>query len=143
MSECLQREATVAETQGKLARIQADRPTACGACSARMACGVSVLERTRGNPELWVDNPNGAEAGETVIVEMGSADMLTSAMLVYVVPLVFMLAAALGADLLFSAPAWASATATGFGLLIGFVLARLILNLRGGKTGRIRIRKAT
>lgn len=141
MSECLQREAVVAEVQGMQARIQAERAVACGACSARMACGVSVLERTRGNPELWVENPEGADVGETVIVEIGSGDLLTGAMLVYLLPLAFMITAALGADLIFNAPPWLAASSSGMGLLLGFIMARVILNRRQGKKGLISIKK--
>lgn len=140
MTECLQREAVVAEVRGRRARIQADRPAACGSCSARMACGVSVLERTRGNPELWADNPEGAETGETVIVEIGSADLLTGAMLVYLLPLAVMIGAAIGADLLLSAPPWATAGVAGTGLVAGFAIARLVINRRQeGNKGRINI----
>ncbi|BAU57895.1 sigma factor RpoE regulatory protein RseC [Halorhodospira halochloris] len=141
MSECLQREAVVAEVHGGQARIEADRPAACGACSARMACGVSVLERTRGNPGLWVENTAGAEVGETVTLEIGSGDLLTGAMLVYLLPLAFMVAAALGADLAFGLPSWLTAISAGIGLIAGFAVARLLLNRCGKDANQVRLKR--
>nr|WP_242464626.1 SoxR reducing system RseC family protein [Halorhodospira abdelmalekii] len=139
--DCLQREAVIAETQGIRARVETQRAAACGACTARMACGVSVLERTRGTATLWADNPEGAKEGERVMVEIDSGALLSGAMLVYLLPLAALIGAALVADLLLAAPPWGSATAAAVGLLFGLLAARQVLQRRRGAATRVRIRR--
>ncbi|HHY37717.1 MAG TPA: SoxR reducing system RseC family protein [Clostridia bacterium] len=124
---------------GSLAKVKIERRAMCESCGK---CGLM----SRGMTDIVVTarNDAGAEAGERVVVELPSRDVLVSAFIVYMVPL---MAAAAGyvlggllhtatfqSEVLFSKQSVEVATALGF-LLCSFGLIRYY-DRKAAKSGR-------
>lgn len=93
------------ETPARITRLDGDgawvvsaAPSSCGACGGK-GCGSSVFARVLhpDEPEYRVDNPIGAEVGESVVVGLPDGALLSAAISGYLVPLLLLIAgAALG-----------------------------------------------
>ena len=137
---CLEREAVVIEAQGRRARVHADREAACGACKARGACGAQLLDRHRSERGIWVDNPIGAQAGDSVIVTLPATTLLGGAAAVYLLPLAGLIGTALAADAGLGAGTAGTALGAGGGLVAGLLAARLLLGHWRDPASRLTIR---
>lgn len=125
------------EAQGVIVKIgqegvfvETSRASACGSCSSKEGCGTSTLSQLLGNKAstFKVLNPIGAALGERVVIGLEEAALLKSSLLVYLLPLGFLLAGAILGGWL--APArLQDAYAVGgmfVGLVLGFVALKLI-----------------
>lgn len=121
MNDTVRERATVVRVDGDRAWIVAQRQSTCGSCQAKNGCGTAVLSSVLGRrqPEIEVDNFLQAKAGDQVSVDMPADWLLQGAALLYLLPLVTTLLAAVlvsflgGSDL-------AQALAGGVGLSAGF-----------------------
>jgi len=110
--------------------VETSRASACGSCSSKEGCGTSTLSQLLGNKAstFQVLNPIGAALGERVVIGMEEAALLKSSLLMYLVPLAFLLAGAILGGWL--APVrLQDAYALGgmfVGLALGFVALKLI-----------------
>jgi sigma-E factor negative regulatory protein RseC len=125
----LETPARVIDTQGDMARVEADYGGGCGGSQcARGGCGAALLAQlfTR-NPRarLTVLNPIGARPGERVVVGVEEGSVLAATLRVYLLPLVFLLAGALLSRSLGGGDALAAAGALA-GLVLGWATARIL-----------------
>lgn len=107
----------VAKVVGSKATVRFDRRSACDKCHM---CAVT---KDGMKVEVVVDNKLGASVGDVVEVEMGEKYVLTSAVIVYVIPLV-LIGVGIGVGTLLNELAEAL-FALG-GLVVGFVIAFLL-----------------
>lgn len=95
----IEEQATVVSCDGDYASVTAGRKAACGGCSNEPSCGTSLLAKTFGNrsSEIRALNSVGAKPGERVVLGLNEDAVLRSAFLLYAVPLLcFLFAAILG-----------------------------------------------
>jgi len=97
--------ATVIATEPGYAWLESRRESACGHCATASSCGVSTLgEALGGRPNrLRVADTLALQTGERVVIGIPEQRLLAAAFRAYVVPLLWMVGAALaGAQLGFS-----------------------------------------
>ena len=120
--------------------LEAETSSACTACSARQGCGTSVLSKWVGRRFTCFQATNtvGARVGDEVVVGLAEEAMLKGSVLVYLLPLLGLIGAAVLADSLIAADAaWRdllvlAAAVTGF--VSTLTLSRLILSSRGTRS---------
>jgi len=88
----------VVAVHGDLAEVRGRRPSLCGSCAAAGACGTSLLDRFFARrPVLTVYNSVGAGPGDSVVVGFPEQALLAASFATYLVPLLGMIAGAMGA----------------------------------------------
>ena len=115
--------------------VETSRVSACGSCSSKEGCGTSTLSQLLGSKSssFKVLNPIGAALGERVVIGMEETALLKSSLLVYLVPLAFLMAGAILGGWL--APVnLKDAYAIG-GVLIGLVLGFVALKWISASAG--------
>ena len=123
--------AIIIRLDGKEALVEAVQGGGCGNCDSANGCGSGKLTRLFGNKprRFRVENAANAPVGAVVSVTLAEGVLLRSALLMYLLPLIFMLAGAIyGARFMngiWSADVSAAVGALA-GLVSGFVLARTL-----------------
>lgn len=99
--------AHVVSVEGDNAWVETERRSSCGSCSAK-GCGTGALSKVLGakKQQMKVQNPVGAKAGDTVVLGIEEGVLLQGSIMVYILPLVLMLAGGLLGESL--APQWGS-----------------------------------
>ena len=112
--------------------VETIRKTTCGSCAAQKGCGHGLLNRiSEGHRSLIRAlpggiNPQDCRVDDEVSISIPEAVILRGSMVVYILPLLLMLAsAALGAKLLSTNVDLGSALGAVAGITLGFVLVRL------------------
>jgi len=125
----LETHAIIIRVEGKEALVESTQGGGCGSCDSSGGCGSGQLSRLFGakSRRFRVKNEANAQVGSIVSVTLAEGVLLRSALLMYMLPLIFLLAGAMyGAK--FSNDAWSADTCAavgGFiGLATGFVLSR-------------------
>lgn len=92
----LETRAVVIESMGGVALVEAYPRAACGHCSASSGCATGVLARIFGDgpKRFYVDDPIGARPGEQVIVGVADGALSRACAIVYLFPLIFVIAGA-------------------------------------------------
>lgn len=114
-----------AEEEG-FAWVQTERQSTCGACAANKACGTSVLSKVLGQKPSRVRalNPVGARLGDQVVVGLQEEAMVRGSLAIYAVPLIAMIVAAIGVEVL-QPFGWSGDGATALGGIFGLGLGLL------------------
>lgn len=126
----LETRAIVVQVEGKHALVQANQGNGCGQCGGK-GCGTGKLSQLFCSKprQFQVDNPVNAGVGDEVIVSVAEGAVLRGIGLIYLLPLLLLLAGATLASLLATQAEqrdlYAAAGAL-FGLVIGFVFARWV-----------------
>ena len=96
--------ALVLEVRDQQALLQTQRKSACQSCSVKSGCGTSTLAKVVGNrsSQFIVDNTLDLHAGEQVVVAIDENALVQGSLLIYLLPLVFMLASGIFAELFFA-----------------------------------------
>ena len=85
-------------------RVEAARNSACAQCSSRASCSQGALSQwTRGRTiEIEVQNPDNLplRPGQQVLIGLEEGGLMRASLLLYLLPLVMLVAGALGAELL-------------------------------------------
>ena len=114
--------------------LEAETSSACSACAARQGCGTSVLSKWVGRKFTRFQAPNtvNAQVGDEVIVGLAEDAMLKGSLLVYLLPLLAMIAFALLADALVAVDSAARdllvAASAAAGFILMLPLSRLLLS---------------
>ncbi|BCB26984.1 hypothetical protein SKTS_18700 [Sulfurimicrobium lacus] len=118
--------------------VETSRVPACGSCSSKEGCGTSTLSQLLGSKSssFKVLNPIGAALGERVVIGMEEAALLKSSVLVYLVPLAFLMAGAILGGWL--APAHLKDAYAIGGVLVGLVLGFVALKWISASAGENR-----
>ena len=120
----IEQRAQVIEVGEGYALVEVARMTTCAACSAKPACGTSVLAKVVGNRHrrMLVLSDLPLRAGDEVVVGIAESALVRGSFAVYIVPLVLMLAGAMMGDLTFSETGEAlTVLLGGVGLVLGLV----------------------
>ncbi len=123
--EQMQEEGQVVEVRGGVALVEAVQNDACASCGARNACHALGGERRRVVRAL---NPVGAAVGDRVLMSMPRRAVLGASFLVYMVPVLALLAGAVTGQHL--GPAWGLSPTSGAVSLGLGALAAAWLGLR-------------
>lgn len=126
--------ASVIDTRDGLALLETQRKSACQSCSVQSGCGTSTLAKVVGrrSSQIVVDNTLGVKPGEQVVVAIEESALVQGSFLVYLLPLVIMLAAGVFAERVFESELITIISALA-GLFISVFLVRIILYLSGLK----------
>lgn len=130
--------ATVVAVGDTWAQVECRRQSACGHCRQQDSCGVGAVAKAMpGHPQLLEIALTGPlSVGQQVRIGIPERSLLTSALLVYLVPLICMLLGALAGNQIFSR-GWLGEDAREIigallGGAIGFALARWGARRLGG-----------
>ncbi|MEI7431472.1 MAG: SoxR reducing system RseC family protein [Betaproteobacteria bacterium] len=122
MIESVERRGEVIGFKQGLAQIRIERaPSACGGCGSRGTCasGNAAVQ------SVEMAMPAGTRIGDQVTVSMPSSSVALAAILGYLLPPLFLLLGAIGADVAYGSDLAAVLGAAG-GLVFGLLLARLV-----------------
>lgn len=120
----IEESAQVVAVEGDYAWVETQRRSSCGSCEAK-GCGTGALSKVLGArvQRIKVRNPIQAQAGDSVTLGIEEGVLLQGSLMVYIVPLLLMLAGGLLGESL--APQWGAEAET-LSLLFG------VLGLAGG-----------
>jgi sigma-E factor negative regulatory protein RseC len=127
----LETRAIVIRLEGEDALVEAIQGGGCGQCDSEKGCGSGKLSQLFSTQprRFRVHNEAQAQPGTEVQISVAEGVLLRSALLMYVLPLLLMVAAGALAGQLAREPAAAdgyAALGALLGLLAGFLLARLV-----------------
>nr|WP_252724336.1 SoxR reducing system RseC family protein [Vibrio hepatarius] len=100
--------ATVASVKpissGYTVELSCEQQTSCSSCSSQKGCGTGIVSKAIGSKSLhWqLDTAQYVKKGQIVEIGLPEKDILQSATLVYLVPLIAMMLGALGGQWLLS-----------------------------------------
>ena len=89
--------AVVTRCDGEHAWVEKVRQSSCGQCSQSQGCGISMLDRWFGRRMVQVRalNSIGATCGDRVVLGMEEQALIKAALLLYLLPLICLLVAAM------------------------------------------------
>jgi sigma-E factor negative regulatory protein RseC len=123
----------VSQVKAEVAVVRTRRSSACEGCSHRHACNLSESSDVA---EVQALNPLRARIGDTVLISVDTASVLKAAFLLYILPVVFLLAgAALGDRLGSWLPVAHSHAAVVLGLVF-FAAAFGFVRRKGNRMGQ-------
>lgn len=105
-----ERAVVIAYEQGK-ATVKCQSKSACGQCAAKSACGTAALSELTGeNPEhiFTVDSIMPLKLGQIVELGLQESSLISTALLLYIVPLMTLLSATLLASQVFKQELWSA-----------------------------------
>ena len=135
----IEEQAQVVEIIGDQLVLQAQTQSACGSCSASKGCGTSVLSKVVGRKFTRFQASNNVDAvvGDTVVVGIPEDALLRGSLVMYVVPILFMLLFALAADSFLATPVdhrdLAIAASGIMGLIFGSLISRWYFQRQGSR----------
>ena len=93
----IEEKASVISVAGKQIWVQTQRKSVCGSCSVQKGCGTASLEQLFGRKrtQLLVSSNLPVNAGDEVLLGIEESTLLRGSMLLYGIPLVFMLSGAI------------------------------------------------
>jgi len=107
-------------------RVRVDRTSACESCHLKSGCGQSAMTKLSSNQciELDVLSVHDVRPGDRVMIAIPEKGLLTASLIVYFVPLIFMLFSAVLSKIFFDATDSLAVLFGAFGLVSGFFVAR-------------------
>jgi sigma-E factor negative regulatory protein RseC len=93
---------TVREVDGQRVLVEVERRSACGGCESTGNCGVSALGGwfSRGTSRLRLRTSLPIRAGEAVVIGLEESALLRASLLLYLLPIVALIAGAVGGTVL-------------------------------------------
>lgn len=111
--------------------------SACSACASKSSCSSGVVSAAYGEKtqrfSFQQDEKQGLSLGDSVDIGIAEQSLLKGAFLVYVLPLLCFIAAALVADKLVEGPEWLTIVSAFVSGLVGYLLSRYFLQRNKGK----------
>lgn len=137
MSAMIEQTGTVtAKGNGRL-HVRVDPSPGCARCEAGQGCGQGLIGQLAGQSAYGVPVPEPAgievDVGDVVVLGMAPSGLLLASSLVYLVPLMLMMLAALGAGVLWPGSEASAAVSGISGLAAGFAGVRYLV-----RDGRLR-----
>jgi sigma-E factor negative regulatory protein RseC len=117
----IEQAARVVKLEQGYAWVEAERKTGCGACAQQKGCGASLFDKLFGVKRARVRalNTLRAEVGDEVVIGVAEQAVLRGSWAVYAVPLLALLAFALGAEWLAVGGELYTAAAAAVGFMAG------------------------
>lgn len=121
----LEETGTVVALDGRFAWIQTIRQNTCSSCSAKASCGQSVLAKmSQGKAnQVKVENSLHLSVGQEVVLGLSESAFLRASLLIYLVPLLALIAGAILSSRLFEGNEGLTALGGVVAMLVGFVFA--------------------
>jgi sigma-E factor negative regulatory protein RseC len=124
----IEEEARVIAIDSQWALIAVEKTSSCGSCHANQSCGTrSIADYFNFKPpRIRVRNRIGAKAGDRVLVSVSDSTLVSVSLLMYILPLLMMIASAVCVRLLFteqSGEGWQIVAGLA-GLAVGLLLVR-------------------
>ncbi len=138
----LEEEGVVTAVEGRMARIQVQPRSACGHCSARSGCGTSLLSGFLGrrSGSFWVHDPVGARPGDQVVIGLEEAQLRRASLLLYLLPILALMAGAVAGDRLGSAVGeWPAILGGLAGLALALIVVARVSKARNHRARILRI----
>lgn len=116
--------AQVVEVKDQQLLLQTQRQSACQACSVKSGCGTSVLSNVVGtrSSQFLVDKTLDLQVGDKVLVAVDENALVQGSLLIYFMPLIFMMSAGILVDYIFAAQGL-----TILATFVGFFLALFVV----------------
>ena len=141
--------ATVVEVEPGMITVSCQQQTSCGHCASRDSCGTGIVSKAVPGRSHLLKIATGTKVAKGELVEIGLPEksMLHSALLVYVLPLLFLILGAVFGQWWFVDLAGSgelgviltSALSAAIGLLVARRMARRVEGLSAYKPGLIRV----
>jgi len=100
----VEEQGVVVAVEGNAAWVETQRKAVCDSCSVNKGCGTAVLSKALGNKRSRIkvlhDGDPPLRVGDDVVIGLQEQALLRGSLIVYGLPLLLMMAAALGADVL-------------------------------------------
>jgi len=92
----IETEAVIVKTEHNVAFVETQRQSGCGHCDPQKGCATSTLSKFFGRKPTFFKalNPGNALAGDVVVIGVADGAVLKSALAIYLMPLIFILAGA-------------------------------------------------
>ncbi|MDF1643979.1 MAG: SoxR reducing system RseC family protein [Pseudomonadales bacterium] len=126
----IRQSAEIVKVESGAVWVKAPRKTACGSCAAQSSCGQNLWSRffeDRQHPvEVRIDSDRFPilKSGAQVIIGIPESVVLHGSVRVYIMPLLFMLAAVVFGGVIFGRSDFVTILCAGLGLLFGFLVVR-------------------
>lgn len=88
----IEQQAVVKEVQGEQVRLISLKQSACSSCAIQATCGTQVYSHFLPNREVVIHSPIKVNAGDTVLVAIDEKHLAIASVVVYLLPLLLMLA---------------------------------------------------
>ena len=117
----------VVALDGNLAKVETVRTSSCQSCEAKSTCGQGSIAKVVGQKSCIISalNPLSLQVGDEVVLGLEETTLVKSALLVYLLPLILMMAGAGVFQWLYGASDLVTAFGGGVGFLAGFALVYL------------------
>jgi len=114
----------VVSLKGEWAVVKPAPSSGCSSCSANQGCGTASLARFFGqrNQQHFAHNPLNAQPGDRVTMGLEERALVSGSLLMYLLPLVCMIIAAILFSNLMIVPGWDTDASASLGLGAGLVL---------------------
>ena len=133
----IEEQATVVAIEGQYALLQTQRKSTCQSCSVQKGCGTSVLSKVVGqrSSQVRVDNTLNVAIGDLVLLGIKENALVQGSLLVYALPLLFMLTFALIAEVSVNALGLQSELLVIMAAMLGFAVSVLVIRFGFYRTG--------
>jgi sigma-E factor negative regulatory protein RseC len=130
----IEEQARVVGREDQHIRVEVERQSTCGQCSARHGCGTEVLSRYLGRRpvQLELEDTTGAQPGDRVVLGIAEAALVSGSAAVYLAPLAVLAAGGLAGESLGGEPG------SILGGLAGLIAGLLWLRRHGQRLARDR-----
>lgn len=124
----------VVAVTGEHAWVQTIRASACQSCAVRNGCGQKVLASATGGRanQVRVVNSVNACVGEEVTLGIEESALLGASLLVYALPLMFMVVASVAGHQLSDGSDFAAMSGAASGLALGFLISQKLQRRSAG-----------
>lgn len=121
----IEQTATVVSIDDEQIWLDVERQSSCSGCKLRNGCGTGLLSRHVGKrfSRLAVPRTENVQVGEQVQVQIAEKELLSGALMMYLLPLAGLIGGA-GLVTMLSGPAWLEIASGLGGLAAGFVWLR-------------------
>lgn len=132
----VEEKAMVVAIEGEDVLLQTQRRSACQSCSVKQGCGTSVLAKVVGqrSSQILVLNTLDANVGDEVIIGINDNALVKGSLLIYAVPLIFLLTGALLGELWAHTYGFNAELASIVSAVVGFLLAMVLIRYSLYKT---------
>lgn len=122
----LEEQAIVVEVSSGEVWVETCRQSACQSCSAKSSCGHSLLSKISSGKvqRLLVKTDQALQVGDQVVLGLGEGAFIRGSALVYLLPLLALMAGALAGEQLSGQNSLMSFGLAGIGLALGFGYVR-------------------
>ncbi len=126
--------ALVIDVKGSQALLQTQRKSTCQTCSVKAGCGTATLAKVVGrrSTQFAVDNTLDVQPGDSVIVAIDENALVQGSLLIYLLPLIVIMAAGMLAEFVFNTEIITILSAAA-GFVLAMILVRLLLSSSGLK----------